>query len=165
MTTYTLVRPGRRGAEPGVQPVVAGGEGDKDATGGVQVATLAPGRWREQATAVVGGVEWVYARQGRDLVGRKAADPEGSARLRAVRASFWTSRYDLDLEGRVASVTGSRHRVWTADGQPLGSSGHVGSWSPVPTVTLADDVPVHHAVFLVWLERTFVQRSRAAASA
>ncbi|MEI4271774.1 hypothetical protein TEK04_08560 [Klenkia sp. LSe6-5] len=63
MTTYTLVRPGRRGAEKGVQPVVAGGEGDKDATGGLQVATLAPGRWRERATAVVDGVEHVLTRR------------------------------------------------------------------------------------------------------
>jgi hypothetical protein len=165
VTSYTLVRAGRRGAGPGVQPVVAGGEGDKDATGGDQVATLVPGRWRERATAHVDGVEWVFEKQGRDLVGRWTADPEGTARLRAVRASFWTSRYDLDLEGRTVRVQGARTRTWSVGGQQVGTSGHVGWWAPVLTLTLPDDVPVPHVVFGLWLERVLTRRTQAAAAA
>lgn len=165
MTTYTLVPAGHRGMDAGVQAVVAGGEGDKQATGGELVATLQPGWWRERALAVVDGDEWVYSKETGDLGGRLRVDPEHTARLRAVRASFWSSRYDLDLEGRAAQVRGARNRVWTADGEQLGTSGHIGWWSPVLTLTLRDDVPLRHAVFLVWLERTFTQRSRAAAAA
>jgi hypothetical protein len=164
VTTYTLLRPGRGGTAPGVQAVVAGGDGDQDATGGTQVATLHPGRWRERATALVDGVGWDYAKEGRDLVGRRSDDPGGTARLRASRVSFWSSRYELDLEGLAAQVQGSRNRVWTAGGQQLGASGHVGFWRPVPTLTLRDDVPVRHVVFLLWLEHVLTQRSRAAAA-
>lgn len=167
MTVYTLTAPGHRGQGPGVRAVVVGGEGDKEAAGGLVVATLQPGYWRERARALVEGSEWVFGKESGDLGGRLSAEPEGTTRLRAVRTSFWTSRHDVDLEGLLVQVQGgARNRVWTlADGSQLGSSGRIGFWNPVPTLTLRDDVPLHHAVFLLWLEHTFTRRNQAAASA
>lgn len=166
MTTYTLVGAGHHGMEPGVHPVVAGGDGSKEATGGVVVGTLQPRFWREGARAVVDGTEWVYGKDSGHLGARLATDPEGTARMQAVRTSFWTSRHDVDLEGvRVQVQGGARNRVWTVDGAQLGAGGRVGFWSPVPTLTLRDDVPLRHAVFLVWLEHTFTRRNNSAATA
>jgi hypothetical protein len=165
VTTYTLVRAGHRGAGPGVQPVVVGGEGDKDATGGQQVATLQPRFWRERALAVVDGTEWVYGRETGDLGGRLRVDPEHTARLRAVRTSFWTGRHEVDLEGTVLHVkAGPRAHVWEAGDEVVGRSGRIGFWSPVLTLELRADVPLPHAVFLLWLEHVFTRRNQAAAA-
>ena len=166
MTVYTLCRPGHRGTDPGVHAVVAGGEGDKDATGGVQLATLQPLTAGEPGTTVQVIGEWVFGKETGDLGARLSVDPEGTTRMRAVRTSFWTSRHDVDLEGVLVQVQGgTRNRVWTAGGATLGTSGRIGFWNPVPTLDLRDDVPVHHAVFLLWLEHTFTRRNQAAAAA
>ena len=166
MTLYTLTGAGHRGMEAGVRAVVAGGDGDKAATGGVVVATLEQGFWRERARALVGGQEWVFGKETGDLGARLSADPEHTTRMRAVRTSFWTSRHEVDLEGVLVQVQGgARNRVWTVDGQQIGTSGRIGFWSPTPTLTLREDVPLHHAVFLVWLDVTFTRRNNQAAAA
>ncbi|GAA4305560.1 hypothetical protein [Klenkia terrae] len=166
MTRWTLPAPGEAGMDAGVRAVVAGGEPDKVASGGLVVATLQLGFWRERARAVVDGAEWVFGKESGDLGARLSVDPEGTTRMRAVRTSFWTSRHDVDLEGVLVQVQGgARNRVWTSDGATLGTSGRVGFWSPVPTLELRDDVPLRHVVFLLWLEHTFTRRNQAAAAA
>lgn len=166
MTVYTLCRAGHRGMEAGVHAVVAGGAGDKDATDGLLLATLQPRWWRERALAVVDGDEWVYSKETGDLGGRLQVDPEDTARLRAVRTSFWSGRHEVDLEGTVLGVkAGPRTRVWLLGDEVVGRSGRVGFWSPVPTLELRDDVPLRHVVFLLWLEHVFNRRNQAAAAA
>lgn len=166
MTRYTLLGAGRAGMDAGVRAVVAGGDGGKEAAGGVVVGTVQPRFWRERARAVVDGVEWVYGKETGDLGARWSADPEHTTRMRAVRTSFWTSRHDVDLEGVLVQVQGgTRNRVWTSGGATIGTSGRIGFWSPVPTLDLRDDVPLHHAVFLVWLDLTFTRRNDQAAAA
>jgi hypothetical protein len=55
---------------------------------GAVVATLRASNWREKASALVGGREWVFAEHGRELNARLAAEPEDTARLRAWQKSF-----------------------------------------------------------------------------
>jgi hypothetical protein len=46
----------------------------------------------------------------------------------------------------------------------VAESGSTGGWSPRPTLTVHGDVPLDHAVFLLWLELVLRRRSDSAAA-
>jgi hypothetical protein len=156
-----LGKSGSHGTERGTLPVLSGG---------AVVATLQASNWKEAATAQVEDRSWVFARAGnRKLTGRWAADPEDAVRLRAEQVSYWRGTWRVELDATAVEVaTASRwkgtHR-YTAGGRPLAESGTTGGWSPRPTLTAQPDVPLDHAVFLLWFELVLSRRSTAAAAA
>jgi hypothetical protein len=153
-------RAGAGGVGKGVLPVLADG---------AVVATLRSHRWKEAATAVVGEQEWVFTRRGRELTGRRAADPEDAARLRARQTSLWKGTWQADLEGtgvevRNASLWKGTHR-FVVDGRVVAESGITGGWAPRPTLTTEADLPLAGQVFLLWLEMVVRRRNSAAVAA
>jgi hypothetical protein len=154
-----LGKSGSHGTGKGTIPVLSDG---------AVVATLHASNWKEAATAEVGERSWVFRRQGgRELVGRWAADPEDAVRLRAHQVSLWKGNWTLDLDGTAvdaATASGWKgtHR-YTAGGRPLAESGSSG-WSQRPTLTVQGDLPVDHAVFLLWFELVLGRRSAAVAA-
>ena len=132
---------------------------------GSMVASLLASNWKEAATAVVEGWEWVFGKRGGELNGRWADEPEGSARLRARRTSFWKGTWALDLEGtpievRTASAWKGTHRFLVA-GRQVAESGVLGFWSQRPTLTADESLPLAHQVFLLWFELVMARRRTA----
>ena len=156
-----LGKSGSHGTAKGAVPVLSDG---------AVVATLHASNWKEAATAEVGERSWVFRRQGgRELTGRWAADPEDAVRLRARQVSYWKGSWAVELDGApVEVVTASwwkgTHR-FVAGGRPLAESGSTGGWSPRPTLTVQGDLPLDHAVFLLWFGLILARRSAAAAAA
>ncbi|SFT82754.1 hypothetical protein SAMN05660657_03340 [Geodermatophilus amargosae] len=139
---------GEAGAGTGEVPVLRDGE---------PVALLrSTDFWKEGSVAVVGDREWVLERRrGGVLVGRWAVDPGDSARFRAVQTSMWKGSWRADLEGTVVDLEVSSwwkgtHRCSTG-GTTVAEGGSTGGWSPRPTLTAGDDVPLDAQVFLLWL--------------
>jgi hypothetical protein len=135
---------------------------------GSAVAVLRASDWKEAATAVVGDREWVFARSKGVLTARWAAEPQDAVRLRAVQRSVWRSTFTLDLEGRPvemqsASVWKATHR-YLSGGTTIAESGTTGGWSPRPTLTADDALPLHQQVFMLWLELVLSRRNTAAAA-
>ncbi|MCW2741514.1 MAG: uncharacterized protein JWR45_1936 [Blastococcus sp.] len=136
---------------------------------GVAVATLRASSWKEAATAVVGGREWVFTKAGRELSARLPAESEGAVRLRAWQKSFWSSAWSAELDGTAVEVQSvsfwkTSHR-YLVDGRQVAQSGSTGGWSPRPTLTADDSVPLDHQVFLLWLELVISRRNTAAIGA
>jgi hypothetical protein len=137
--------------------------------GGAVVARLRAASWMEAATALVGEREWVFAKQQRELTGRWAADPQGTARLHARQTSWWKGTWAVELEGRAlevrtASMWKGTHRYLAGD-RHVAESGSTGGWSPRPTVTADESLTLDHQVFLLWLELVISRRNAAAAGA
>jgi hypothetical protein len=133
---------------------------------GTVVAVLRAGNWKEEATAVVGDREWVFAKRKSELIARWAAEPEDVVRLRARQASFWKGTWIADLEGRPVEVENvsmwrGNHR-YLAGGRRVAESGSTGRWSPRPTLDADDSLPLHQQVFLLWLELVISRRNMAA---
>jgi hypothetical protein len=155
-----LGKPGSAGVEKGTSPVLQDG---------VVVATLRVAGWKEAATAVVGDRPWVLRRQGRELVGRWAEEPEAAVRLRARHTSWWRGSWVLDLEGtevqmQNASLWRGTHR-YLVGGRRIAESGTTGGWSPRPTLVAEPSLAPAHQVFLLWVELVLRRRSTAAATA
>jgi hypothetical protein len=155
-----LGKAGTAGAEKGVIPVFRDGS---------VVATLRASDWKESATAVVGDREWVFSKRKGELTGRWAAEPERAARLRAKQTSLWKGTWTADLEGTAvqvekASAWKGTHR-FLSGGRQVAESGSTGGWSPRPTLTADDGVPLDHQVFLRWLELVLSRRNTAAITA
>ncbi|MBB3082553.1 hypothetical protein [Geodermatophilus sabuli] len=155
-----LGKAGSAGVGKGVLPVLRDD---------VVVATLRASTWKEAATAVVGDREWVLARRKRELTGRWAADPEDTARLRARQTSFWKGAWEADLEGTPVQAEvvsrwkgGHRYRV---GGRVVAETGTTGGWSPRPTLTAEESLPLDHQVFLLWLALVMGRRDQAATTA
>ena len=154
-----LGKAGSAGVEKGVLPVLRQG---------VVVARLRASNWKEAATAVIGQREWVLAKHKRELTGRWSAEPEGTARLRAHQTSMWKGTWEADLEGVPVAVSSlsmwkGTHR-YTSGGRTVAESGWTGGWSPRPTLTCDESLPVHHQVFLLWLEQVIGRRNSSAAT-
>ena len=135
---------------------------------GSPVALLRASNWKESATAVVGDREWVFAKRKGELTGWWITEPEDAVRLRARQKSFWKGTWTIDLEGRPvemenASMWRGTHRYLSA-GRQLANSGTTGGWSPRPTLTGDDALPLHQQVFLLWLELVLSRRNSAAAA-
>ncbi|RBY78580.1 hypothetical protein DQ239_08520 [Blastococcus sp. TF02-09] len=143
------------GSGSGGRPVLADG---------AVVATLQASGWKEQARVVIGGHEWLFGKRRGELRGRWAVDPEESARLRARQVSSWKGTWVADLEGTRVDV--EKLSFWTAahrfvsGGRQVAHGGSTGGWSPRPTLTAVPGMPLHHQVFLLWLE--MVVRGRSA---
>jgi hypothetical protein len=155
-----LGKPGSAGTERGTRPVLADG---------AVVATLQASNWKERATATIGDQEWIYAKQRRQLTGRRSQDPEGTARCSARQVSMWKGGWDVDLEGtvveaRTASWWRTTHR-YLLDGRTVAESGTTGAWNPRPTLTVTDALPLHQQVFLLWVELVVRRRAEAASAA
>ena len=154
-----LGKSGSAGTERGVRPALRDG---------AVVATLRASNWREAATAEIGGQPWAFAREGRTIVGRWAAEPEGTARLRARPTSWWKGTWVLDLEGTTVDMEiASRWkgtRRYLAAGRRVAESGKTGWWSGRPTLDTDAELPLHHQVFLLWLELVLQRRDAAAAA-
>jgi hypothetical protein len=149
-----LGKPGSAGVAKGELPVLRDG---------VVVARLKASNWKEQATAHVGEREWVFAKHKRELTARWAADPEDSARLRARQTSWWKGTWTVELEGRALEVRSTSwwkgtHR-YLLGGRAVAESGSTGGWSPRPTLTADDALPLDHQVFLLWLELVISRRN------
>ena len=133
---------------------------------GAVVATVRSSQWKEAATAVVGDRQWVFAKSRGTLVARWAVDPEGTSRLSARQSSFWRRTWEVDLEGtavEVRSVSRWRStRQYLVDGREVARSGSTGGWTPRPTLSGADSLPLHHQVFVLWLELVINRRDQAA---
>jgi hypothetical protein len=155
-----LGKAGSAGTEKGVLPVLRDG---------AVVATLRASNWKEAATAVVGGREWVFAKRKGRLTARWASEPEGAARLDARQPSWWKGTWTIDLEGRAvemrsASAWRGTHR-YLADGRQVAESGSTGGWSPRPTLTTDDALTLDQQVFLLWLELVISRRNTTTAIA
>ena len=155
-----LGRAGSAGTAKGVLPVLRDGS---------VVATVRASTWKEAATAVVGDREWVYAKARRELLGRWAADPEGTARMGARQTSFWRGTWEADLEGTAVQVEvasrwkgGYRYR---AGGRVIAGTGSTGGWSPRPTLTADESLSLDQQVFLLWLALVMSRRDQAAFTA
>jgi hypothetical protein len=136
---------------------------------GVPVATLRVSSWKEKATAVIGGREWVFAKAGRQLSARLAVDPEDAVRLRAWPKSVWGSTWAAELDGTAVDVQNiswwkTTHRYLVA-GRQVAESGTTGGWSQRPTLTADDSLSLDHQVFLLWLELVLTRRHQAAVAA
>jgi len=153
-----LGKPGTLGYPNGELPVLRDGS---------PVAVLRASNWKEAATAIVGDRVWVFAKRQGELIGRWDAEPQGTARLRAVQTSFWKSTWALDLEGRLVEMqNGSRWRRnhrYLSGGKQIAESGTTGRWSPRPTMTADDALPLHQQVFLLWIELVLGRRHAAVA--
>jgi hypothetical protein len=90
------------------------------------VAFLRTSNWRESATAVVGERPWTFANHEEELISRWADDPEGTA-----------------VEMRSASLWRGTRRCLSG-GQQVAESGSTGGWSPRPTLTAEDPLPLAH---------------------
>ncbi|SFE41629.1 hypothetical protein [Blastococcus tunisiensis] len=155
-----LGKPGTAGTPTGVAPVLRDG---------VVVAALAASNWKDSATARIGDREWVFSRHKGELTGRRAAEPEGSARVRARKVSSWKGTWTVELEGtRVEVESGSvwkgTHR-FLSGGRQVAVSGSSGGWSPRPTLDAEPAIPLDHQVFLLWLELVIRRRNTAAMTA
>ena len=153
-----LGKAGSAGTSRGVSPVLRDG---------LVVATVRTSNWKEGGTATIAAQDWVLAKSRRSLTARWAIEPEEAVRLRAMQTSLWKSTWVVDLEGKHMEVqTASRwkgtHR-YLIDGRTAAESGTVGRWSPRPTLTAEPDLPLHHQVFLLWVE--LIRGRRAAAAA
>jgi len=134
---------------------------------GSVVAVLRASNRKEAATAVVGDRVWVFSKRKGELTGRWDAEPQDTARLRAAQKSFWKSTWAVDLEGRLvemqnASKWKGTHR-YSSGGKQLAESGTTGRWSPRPTLTADDALPLHQQVFLLWVELVLSRRNAAVA--
>jgi hypothetical protein len=153
-----LGKAGSLGYPEGELPVVRDGK---------PVALLRASNWKEAATAVVGDREWAFTKRKGELLGRWATEPTDAARLRAAQTSFWKSTWTLELEGRPVEMgsawkwTGA-HRYFRG-GKKIAESGTTGRWSPRPTLTADDALPLHQQVFLLWVELVLSRRNAAVA--
>lgn len=155
-----LGKAGSLGVEKRVLPVLRDG---------VVVATLRAPGWKEAATAVVGDREWVLAKAKGRLTGRWASEPEGAVRLGAQQTSFWKGTWEVDLEGlqvraEVVSRWTGGHRYLSGK-RVVAETGTTGGWSPRPTLTADETLPLDHQVFLLWLALVMSRRDQAAATA
>jgi hypothetical protein len=155
-----LGKTGTAGAEKGAIPVFRDGS---------VVAILRASDWKESATAVVGDREWVFSKRKGELTGRWAAEPEGAARVRATQTSLWKGTWTADLEGTAVDVESASYWKGThrflSGGRQVAESGSTGGWSPRPTLSAEEKVPLDHQVFLLWLLLVISRRNTAAISA
>jgi hypothetical protein len=155
-----LGRAGTAGTERGTLPVL---------DGGALVATLRTAKVREAATAVVGGEAWLFTRSRRGLVGRRAGEPEDSARFRTTQTSWWKGVWEVDLDGvrlqmRNASAWRGTHR-YSREGRTVAESGFTGRLLRLPTLTVQEPLPLAALVFLLWVELVLTRRSATGAAA
>ena len=154
-----LGKNGSHGVEKGVVPVLEDG---------VVVATLRASNWKESATAVVDGREWVLGKRKRELTGRWASEPEDAVRLSARQVSMWKGTWAVDLAGtpvevQTASMWKGTRRYLVA-GRVVGESGTTGGWAPRTTLTVDESLPLDQQVFLLWVELVISRRSQAAST-
>jgi hypothetical protein len=155
-----LGRSGSHGLPKGTVPVLSGE---------AVVATLQASHWKEAATAQVGERSWDYRKRDGELIARWAEEPADAVRLRARKISFWRGEWAVDLAGLQLQMTSASrwkgtHRYSTA-GRQVAESGTTGGWSPRPTLTATDELPLDHLVFLLWVEFVLRRRDAAAAAA
>jgi hypothetical protein len=151
-----LGKAGSAGTGKGVLPVLRDGS---------VVATLRASDWKEAATANVGAQEWVFAKSKQRLTARWATEPQDAVRMSARQTSLWKGTWEADLEGTPVEMASASYWKGThrflADGRVVAESGTTGGWSPRPTLTAEADLPVHHQVFLLWLELVISRRNTA----
>ncbi|MCW2635795.1 MAG: uncharacterized protein JWQ99_2162 [Blastococcus sp.] len=151
---------GSHGAPKGEAPILRDG---------TVVAVLRASNWKEAATAVIGDQVWVFDKRKGRLLGRQATDAEHVARLTARQASFWKGTWAVELDGtqvEVASVSTWKgtHR-FSSGGRKIAESGSTGGWAPRLTLDADDSLPLHHRVFLLWMELVLNRRNTAAVTA
>lgn len=121
------------------------------------VAVLRPSPRERTVEVRISDGEWLFARSGRELSARRAADPEGTTRSRAYRTSMWKGTWSVDLEGtglegRITTGWSGGHRYLDPTGRIAARSGTTGGWSPRRTLTADPSLPLDVQVFLLWVE-------------
>ncbi|MCA0143849.1 hypothetical protein [Blastococcus sp. LR1] len=125
---------------------------------GAVVATLHGKRSKQPGTATIGAQTWLLEQSSKELTARLPGEPEHAARLRASRVSMWKGTWTAELEGTPVQVQTASH--WTSTHRYLigerviAETGSTGGWAPRATLTAEPDLPLHHQVFLLWLEST-----------
>ena len=155
-----LGKAGTAGAGKGEVPVLRDGE----LVGRLRSTDF----WKEGSVAVVGDREWVLERRkGGALVGRHAVDPEDAGRFRAEQVSVWKGTWRVDLEGTVVDVVPASYWKgtyrFTLGDRAVAESGSTGGWSPRPTLTAGEELPLDAQVFLLWLVLVLQRRTYGAA--
>jgi hypothetical protein len=136
---------GTSGVAEGVTPVVRDG---------AVVATIGRSRRRGPVPAVVAGQEWSYEHQRRQLLGRWASDPQGTARCWARQASP-RSDFDIELEGTPVTrrLVDLRALQYVGpDGVAVAEVRVTGVIRETSTMIADPRLPLHHQVFLLWLD-------------
>jgi hypothetical protein len=110
----------------------------------------------------------VFARRGRELTARWAAEPDDAVRFRGRQKSLWKGTWTVDLGGTTvevepASLWKGTHR-FLVDGRPVAESGSAGGWRQRPTLAADGSLPVDAQVFLLWLESVLRRRANSAAA-
>lgn len=138
------------------------------------VAVLSASNWKEEATLTRGDSVWnCRTRKGR-ITGALSTDPEltetgEQARFVAERASFWRGTWDLALDGirytlEPKSFWRGTHR-FERNGQEVAVTGTAGTWSTRITLEAAEDVPLDHQLFFLWVAFVLNRRATNAAVA
>lgn len=136
------------------------------------VATLRASNWKEEATLIRAGTEWALSRKKGRLIGTLTSDPQMSdtgeqARFRAEQVSLWKGTWELTLDG-IRYALGPKS-IWrgtqtvSRGGQEVAVSGKTKGWSARVTLEAANDVPLDHQLFLLWV--VFILDRRAASAA
>ncbi|MGY1727814.1 hypothetical protein ACI79J_12665 [Geodermatophilus sp. SYSU D01062] len=126
--------------------------------------------WREASVAVVGDREWVLERRrGGVLAGRWATEPADAARFTARQVSAWRGTWRVEVDGTAVDVVPASwwkgtYR-FTVGERAVAESGSTGGWSPRPTLTADDDLPLDVQVLLLWLVLVLQRRTYGAAVA
>ena len=117
-------------------------------------------------TLELGEREWIFSKTRGVLLGRWAADPEGTSRLSARQASFWRGTWTADLEGSTVEVQPlSRWRStrrYVVGEREVARTGKTVGWSQRPSLVADESLPLHQQVFLLWLELVIMRRDQAA---
>lgn len=133
---------------------------------GSTVAELAKAFWSERATVTIEGRPWDFGKEpGGIRTAVSHSDPNVS--FSASRVGFWRGVWELRCGGTTYSLkpvgfSQSTYEI-SRDGSAIGTSGRGSFWSNKPYVEVPEEVPVPHAVFLLWI--AFIMRSRANAAA
>ena len=114
--------------------------------------------------------EWVFSQeQGRADRPAGPPSPRTPSGCGPGRRRCWKGTWTAELEGTPVEVQSTvvwkgTHR-YLAGGRQVAESGTTGGWSPRPTLTADDALPLDHQVFLLWLELVISRRNTAAVAA
>lgn len=130
------------------------------------VARIRKAFWSERAKVTIGGRRWVFEKDG----GARIATclDVASIRFRAWRPNMWSQPWHVECGPTSYGLHPRGLFTTTYDvvcgHVRVGVSGNNGVLTQKPYVDVAPQMPVDHAVFLLWIAYIMRRRSSAAAS-